>query len=49
MARHVGLLKAAVYIMGVMMVVGTIVLIAGIIWKASQLPADSGYARHRRI
>jgi hypothetical protein len=42
MAGHVGLLKAAVTIMGVMLVVGTIVLIAGIIWKASQLPADSG-------
>ena len=41
LARNVGLLKAAVYIMGVLIVVGTIVLIAGIIWKASQLPAAS--------
>jgi hypothetical protein len=39
LARHVGLLKTAVYTMGVLIVVGTIVLIAGIIWKASQLPA----------
>ena len=42
LAGHVGLLKAAVAIMAVMLVVGTIVLIAGIIWKASQLPAGSG-------
>jgi hypothetical protein len=41
LARNVGLLKAAVYIMGILIVVGTIVLIAGIIWKASQLPAAS--------
>ena len=41
LARNVGLLKAAVYIMGVLIVVGTIVLIGGIIWKASQLPATS--------
>ena len=41
LARNVGLLKAAVYIMGILIVVGTIVLIAGIIWKASQLPATS--------
>jgi hypothetical protein len=41
LARNVGLLKAAVYTMGVLIVVGTIVLIAGIIWKASQLPAAS--------
>jgi hypothetical protein len=41
LARNVGLLKAAVYTMGVLIVVGTIVLIAGIIWKASQLPAGS--------
>lgn len=41
LARNVGLLKAAVYIMGLLIVVGTIVLIAGIIWKASQLPAGS--------
>ena len=41
LARNVGLLKAAVYTMGVLIVVGTIILIAGIIWKASQLPADS--------
>jgi hypothetical protein len=39
--RHVGLLKGAVYTMGIMIVVGTIVLIAGIIWKASQLPATT--------
>ena len=41
LARNVGLLKAAVYIMGILIVVGTIVLVAGIIWKASQLPAAS--------
>jgi hypothetical protein len=41
LARHVGLLKGAVYTMGVMIVVGTIVLIVGIIWKASQLPASN--------
>jgi hypothetical protein len=41
LARNVGLLKAAVYTMSVLIVVGTIVLIAGIIWKASQLPAAS--------
>ena len=41
LARNVGLLKAAVYIMGILIVVGTIVLIAGIIWKASQLPPAS--------
>jgi hypothetical protein len=42
LARHVGLLKGAVYTMGVMIVVGTIILIVGIIWKASQLPAGPG-------
>jgi hypothetical protein len=41
LARNIGLLKAAVYTMGVLIVVGTIALIAGIIWKASQLPAAS--------
>lgn len=41
LARNVGLLKAAVYTMGVLIVVGTIALVAGIIWKASQLPAAS--------
>ena len=39
MDRNVRLLKAAVYTMGVMLVVGTIVLVAAIIWKASRLPA----------
>ena len=38
LAGNIGLLKGAVYTMGVMLVVGTIVLIAGIIWKASRLP-----------
>jgi hypothetical protein len=42
LARHVGLLKGAVYTMGVMIVVGTVVLIVGIVWKASQLPASPG-------
>jgi hypothetical protein len=41
LARNVRLLKAAVTIMGVMLVVGTIVLVAAIIWKASRLPAGS--------
>ena len=41
LARNVGLLKAAVYTMGVLIVVGTILLVAGIVWKASQLPASS--------
>jgi hypothetical protein len=41
LARNVGLLKAAVYIMGILIVVGTIALFAGIIWKASQLPTAS--------
>jgi hypothetical protein len=39
LARNVGLLKAAVYIMSILIVVGTIVLIAGTICKTSQLPA----------
>lgn len=37
-ARNTRLLKRTVYIMGVLLVAGTIVLIAAIIWKASQLP-----------
>ena len=41
LADNIGLLKGAVYTMGVMLVVGTIVLIAGIIWKASQLPSGT--------
>jgi hypothetical protein len=41
LARHVGLLKAAVYIMGVMLVVGTILLVAAIVWKASRLPGTA--------
>ena len=38
-ARNTRLLKRTVYIMGVLLVAGTIVLVAAIIWKASQLPA----------
>jgi hypothetical protein len=38
--RNVRLLKAAVYIMGVLLVAGTILLIGAIIWKASRLPAS---------
>ena len=42
MAGNVRLLKAAVYIMGVMLVLGTILLIGAIVWKASHLPAGGG-------
>jgi hypothetical protein len=41
LARHVGLLKAAVTIMGVLLVLGTILLVAAIVWKASRLPESS--------
>ena len=41
LAGNVRLLKAAVYIMGVMLVVGTFLLIGAIVWKASRLPAGS--------
>lgn len=36
------LLKAAVYIMGVLLVAGTIFLIVAIAWRAAQLPAAGG-------
>lgn len=39
--RNVRLLKGAVYIMGLLLVAGTILLIGAIIWKASRLPASS--------
>jgi hypothetical protein len=41
LARNVRLLKAAVTIMGVLLVVGTMVLVGAIIWKASRLPATT--------
>ena len=41
LARHVGLLKAAVTIMGIMLVLGTILLVAAIVWKASRLPGTT--------
>ena len=41
LASHVGLLKGAVYTMGVMLVLGAIVLIGAIAWKAWRLPAGS--------
>jgi hypothetical protein len=41
LARNVRLLKAAVSIMGVLLVVGTMVLVGAIIWKASRLPATT--------
>lgn len=39
LADNIGLLKGAVYTMTVLLVVGTIVLVAGLIWKGSRLPA----------
>lgn len=39
--RNVRLLKGAVYIMGILLVAGTILLVGAIIWKASRLPATS--------
>ena len=44
LARNVRLLKAAVTIMGVLLVVGTMVLVGAIIWKASRLPATTAAA-----
>ena len=41
LAGNVRMLKAAVTIMGVMLVVGTVILVIGIVWKASQLPKRS--------
>ncbi len=37
--RNVRLLKRVVYILGVLIVLGTLALIGGIVWKAGQLPA----------
>lgn len=39
--RNVRLLKRVVYILGVLIVIGTLALIGGIVWKAGQLPARS--------
>lgn len=41
LAGNVRMLKAAVTIMGVMLVVGTIILVAAIVWKASRLSEGS--------
>jgi hypothetical protein len=41
LAGRVRMLKAAVTFMGVMLVVGTVILVIGIVWKASQLPKGS--------
>lgn len=41
LAGRIRMLKAAVTIMGVMLVVGTVILVIGIVWKASQLPKGS--------
>ena len=41
LARNVRLLKAAVTVMGVLLVLGTMVLVGAIIWKASRLPATT--------
>ncbi|MGE0213421.1 MAG: DUF6476 family protein [Parvibaculaceae bacterium] len=36
-ARNVRILKRVVYILGILIVVGTLALIGGIVWKAGQL------------
>jgi hypothetical protein len=37
--RNVRILKRVVYILGVLIVLGTLALIGGIVWKAGQLPS----------
>lgn len=45
-ARNVRILKRVVYILGILIVIGTLALIGGIVWKAGQLAtvrAPSGF------